>query len=612
MTVTQNTPDPALQASGSEVVTTGPSGWRRAYPWLVVTGVSVGGLALRQLIVPVIRWGSSVDDEGQMRVAAALLSGQWLGEWGTQPVPHITLAKGPGFPLFLAGINHGGLSPHLAAYLLYLLGAILLMLGLRPVIGWGWGIALYAALAFSPHVMSVAFSRPYRDQLVTALALCAFGSSVYLGPWLARPGQWSWSGRLRVAASTLVLAVALAWLAITRADTIWIQLTCLAVIANAVLPAARCLRRRGWVRIGTASALVVIMVVGLSSGVAAINERRYGVRLTDDYSQGAFADAVRAWSSVQASGGEPFMLVTKPQRQAVYAVSPAAREVRDRLEDPKNPWAGVGCGWRPESWPRCTEFGAFFGWAIRNAAFESGESTAADFQQYFARLAREIEAACAAGTLTCGSRGLSADLPPLSQISARVVFSAAVNLANGGLVFEDNLEAPQQPVPQDSAVVQTWEQTVPSVTGLVDLLNAGQNPDTLVQQSTVNVLKRLYSILAFAALAVVLFGLVSGALWRSHVGRVALVALAGWLANIAIVAVLFAATNRQFVAVVPSYTVPGQAFLITGLVLSVYVCVERAVSTRASRRRPQTETTHVSTTATPAVSAPTTGNPGPA
>ena len=64
---------------------------RWLYVWLA--GVSVAGLALRTLVGPVIRWTSSFDDENQMRVANAILHGQWMGEWGTQPVPSITLSK---------------------------------------------------------------------------------------------------------------------------------------------------------------------------------------------------------------------------------------------------------------------------------------------------------------------------------------------------------------------------------------------------------------------------------------------------------------------------------------------------------------------------------------
>ena len=84
----------------------------------------------------------------------------------------------------------------------------------------------------------------------------------------------------------------------------------------------------------------------------------------------------------------------------MYAVSAAAREVQSRLEDPSNAWIGKGCGFRPSGWGPCTEYGAFFGWAIRDAVYNAGHTTASSFQAYFVRLASEIDNACATRELS--------------------------------------------------------------------------------------------------------------------------------------------------------------------------------------------------------------------
>ncbi|MBM7331594.1 hypothetical protein JS562_53295, partial [Agrobacterium sp. S2] len=97
------------------------------------------GLVLRASIPALIIWNSPHDDEAEVEIAAALLDGQWLGVWGDQQIPHITLAKGPGYPLFLAMIQPTGLGPHIAAYLVYLAGALILASALRRRIGDGWG-----------------------------------------------------------------------------------------------------------------------------------------------------------------------------------------------------------------------------------------------------------------------------------------------------------------------------------------------------------------------------------------------------------------------------------------------------------------------------------------
>jgi hypothetical protein len=535
--------------------------------WTGMGVVTILGLGLRALVGPVIRWTSSFDDENQLRVAAALMSGQWMGEWGSQPVPSITLSKGPGYPLFLAAAYQLGVAPRLGAYALYLLGALLLASTLRARLGRTWSVTLYATLAFCPDVMSVSFSRPYRDQLVAALALLAFGGTVSWARVVTGDRAWTrlrWAGAMGLC---VIVALALGWLAISRADTVWVVAACGAIAV--LLVRVRRSDRRGWVRLAGAAAVVAIGLLGVPAAVAAINGHFYGVSVTDDYSQGAFAEAVELWTSVKAPGGEPFQLVTEPQRAAVYAVSPAARQVQSRLESPTNIWRGQGCGWRPQASGACTEYGAFFGWAIRDAAYDVGYRTASTFQNYFRTLAHEIGSACASQALSCTARSLSPDLPPLTSISGRVVVSGAANLVAGSLLFADNLEQPQAPVPADPATVGLWASTMRDVPGLVTLLDAGQNPQTIVQQSTVDVLKHLYSTAAALALVLVGLALLRGVLWRDELGRIALVAFGAWLANIGIVAVVFAATNRQFDQVIPSYTLAGQAFLLTGLVLSV-------------------------------------------
>ena len=545
--------------------------WLAGRPYLILLVLSGAGLALRQLIGPVIRWNLSVDDENQMRVAAALESGDWLGTWGSQPIPHVTLSKGPGYPLFVALLEPLGVSPRIGAYLIYLVGAVFLVLGLRTLIGWGWGLAVYGLLAFNPQVMGVAFSRPYRDQLVTSLALAAFGAAVYLGRVLRDDTGWRWPRWVGAVLATVVLAVSIGWLGITRNDAVWVAVSSALVIATALLPIARRLWWRGWLRAAVVVAAVLISVVGVSTAVASINEQHYGVRLTDDYNQGEFKEAVRSWEAVIAPGGDPFMLVTRPARQAVYAVSPAAREVQSALEDPKNPWRGWPCGWRPKEAPPCDEFGPFFGWAIRDAAYQAGYRTPSRFQEYFGRLNAEIDAACGSSTVRCGTKGISADLPPIDAWSARTIVSNSANLARGAMSFQDVDEGAQAPVPQDASIVALWERTLPDVRGVTQMLTAGMDPDVIAQKGAVDALRQIYSVLAVLAILATLVGLGSGLLFRHRVGWVALSAFAGWVANLVIVATVFAATNRQLDAGIPSYTVPSQAFLIIGLTLSSWV-----------------------------------------
>jgi len=114
-------------------------------PWPAILLITAAGLALRTTIPALVIWSSPHDDEALMRIAASIMKGDWLGPWGAQQVPHITLAKGPGYPLFLAAIHWTGLGPTVAAYLLYLGGALLLAVTLRSRLGPRWFVALYGS-----------------------------------------------------------------------------------------------------------------------------------------------------------------------------------------------------------------------------------------------------------------------------------------------------------------------------------------------------------------------------------------------------------------------------------------------------------------------------------
>lgn len=527
--------------------------------------ITAVGLALRILLPPLMRWSSPHDDEALIRIADSILAGQWLGVWGEQEVPHITLAKGPGYPLFLAAINWTGLTPPIAGYILYLTGALLVATALRARIGRNGTVLLYTVLAFNPVVFSSPYSQVYRDQLVASAALLALGLGAHIGSLLARaPGK---AEPVRVGGAALLLGAVLGLLAVTRGDTIWVVLGAVFAALALGLPGLRHGGRRTRVTAIAAGALVGVLTVAAPLTVALINEAEYGVRVTDDYSDGSFADALTLWSSVQVAGSDPLVPISREQRAAVYAVSPTARSVAEQLEKPDSVWIARNCSSHADKQLPCDELGAFLTWALRDAAVKSHEiSDARAFQGFFTDLAEEIRDACDSGELTCGRPGLSPDVPPLDRISERAVIANLAGHINGALAY-DTAGILQKMPPPDGDSLDAWRRAVNGTDTVIDLVRSGQHPTTIAQTSILTLLQTVYTWVTVPLLVLAVATTFLRRTWTTPEGRLGLVALGGWLTNLVVVSIFYAGANRTRGDTMPIYTMSSQSFLLLGVVL---------------------------------------------
>lgn len=203
-------------------------------------------------------------------------------------------------------------------------GALLLAVTLRPQLGRRWFVGFYALLAFNPVIFSGAYSRVHRDQLVASLPLLALALGAHLATSYADSHRWSRRRHWGVVFETLLLGVVIGRLAITRVDSVWVVLATSGAFVVGIPPALRHLNRRAGLRIAARAATVALLGLSAPFGVALVNEHWYSVRLLDDDSQGAFAEALALWSSVEVEGSDPFMTVSEDQRAAVCAISRTA------------------------------------------------------------------------------------------------------------------------------------------------------------------------------------------------------------------------------------------------------------------------------------------------
>ena len=398
-------PGRAGSLTGSRMSVGAPSAPGRLAVWAcagLAVLVSVATLVLRGRLAFYIA-GSSYDDLHFVQQAAFLGHGQWLG-----PYDKLTLAKGPSYPAFVASVYRLGLDLKVAEQLTTLAAAAMVALSVWLVTRRLWLVtAVYVLLALNPISFTLGSAGVLRDGWYASLCIL-FPATVFVALYgaLSRV-RWGW---WLVSALLGGLAGAAMWLcreeglaSLPPAFVVVVALPLVLLSGRTRDPTQRRSRwwwgmRRYW-RAIVAIAVVGAATLGPIAIVSAENHSHYGVALTNDTANGTFVTAYSEWSRVRIPGdtstSSAIIPIGQAQREAVYLISSAARELQPVLENPQNPW--LRCG----TWG-CDLPGAFTIWAIRDAAEAAGHfSDAPDTQAYFGALASQIQQGCSSGVLTC-------------------------------------------------------------------------------------------------------------------------------------------------------------------------------------------------------------------
>jgi hypothetical protein len=407
------------------------AGWSSRWtPWLstltcivLAVAASVLSVELRRH-VPITPYGGRVDDFLFVRVATFLARGQWLG-----PFDQLTLAKGPGYPGFIALMYRYNVALKVGEQLTYLF-AVAALAGCVWVVTRRRAVALVAfmVLALDPVNFSTHNSQIIRDGWYASLStlfVATFFLAVYGG---ATHVRLVWPIALSVLAGVIGGAF---WLC--REEGAWIVPTVLLVALG--LPS--CLLIRWWyakprtrpersrvLRRGGRLALI-LTVVGMAwvAPVAAVtieNSRNYGAALTNDLASGQFARAYADWTRVEAGRPSTTTPLVRSQREAVYRVSSAARQLAPYLENPGSRWLRASC----RILKPCGELaGNLVIWALRDAAANAGHfQSESDVQRFFGELDTQIQSACTSAQLSCTAR-LPTDLQSLQRVSSGPFFT---------------------------------------------------------------------------------------------------------------------------------------------------------------------------------------------
>ena len=324
-----------------------------------------------------------------VRLANCLLAGEWLGRFDA-----LTLAKGPFYPLFLAGCAAVGVPIQAGIEAVYLASAVVMARVLAQISGRAWaGTLCLALLVFNPACTDWSVGALMREPLYGALSLLVMALAARV--CLCRGGVW-WG-----------VALGATWAAfwLTREEGVLLtpSLLVLAVwhFRGVLRPWRRCVANM------LPAAAAVLTAVFLVLGVCAINEHYYGVFRSNDFTDGPFARAYGAMARIVPATWQRLTPISRDMRLRAYSVSAAARELQPFIEgDSAYLTADVLC---PETGrPVCHDIpGASFMWALRDAVSRAGYYGNARLADgYYKRLARQIDTACDRGALPC--------LPPRS------------------------------------------------------------------------------------------------------------------------------------------------------------------------------------------------------
>ena len=392
--------------------------------------MSIVYLCFRQHLSVGVLTSADFDDALFVRGARSLLGGHWLG-----PYSSLTLAKGPGYTVFLA-LNYllGTSEVQLQSALYAFSCAFFADSIFRLTRSSGLSLAMFAILLWHPYVVPV---QVIRDDIYGAQSLLYFGCLTRLVLLENPPVQrrfWA-----------VAAGLAFAWLWTTREESVWAIpptfVLCLPLLWKA---------RRRWpdlaVFSGTAALILAL--------IATANFAAYRTFVIVDMKGQAYSRAISALQSVRVGDREPYVPVPARVREAVYTVSPAFRSLKDYFNGAGRPFTEAGCPLYPNS---CGDYaGGWFMWAFRDGAETTGHYTSArEAAAFYNQIASEVRNACAAGRLRCEPSPIPF-MPPVPSTQLRKIPSKMGDMF-AMLAARPALPPPSQSDGAADQLDKTWE-----------------------------------------------------------------------------------------------------------------------------------------------------------
>ncbi|HEX9758710.1 MAG TPA: hypothetical protein VGB26_13085 [Nitrospiria bacterium] len=330
-----------------------------------------------------------IDDLLFIYLANSLSEGDWLGPYTTY-----TLAKGPFYPAWIAATHLLGIPLLLGQHLLYIGACALFILAIRPVVPNPKALCLiFFLLIFNPiSYTDEVMTRVIREGIYPALTLMVFAFCIGV---LLRHDR-----SLKILSIWFMgLGVSLSVFWLTREEGVWIIPSLLFILGFAFF---KIWKEESPDRIQRLALFILpfgIWMITIAT-ISGVNQLYYGISKISEFKSKEFLAAYGSLSRVKHSNWHPRIPVPREVRVQLYMISPAFAQLKPLLEGGFGKgWAAISC----QSISVCNDIGGgWFMWAFRDAATIAGNhasgKAAAD---YYKRLAREINSACAKGQLIC-------------------------------------------------------------------------------------------------------------------------------------------------------------------------------------------------------------------
>lgn len=339
----------------------------------------------------IFAFGNSIhDDRLFIDIAKNLLRLDWLGNYN-----NLTLAKGVGYPLWIALNNILGIPLLFAQNLLYTLACLTLIIALKPLFSKQhyWLIVIYLILLFSPSSFSNDTMRVLRESIYPSLSLFIVAFSIGILIRKNKPIN-------NIIIWIIGLSISFSYFWITREEGIWIMPYLFSIL---LFIAYELWKKKGkqWKDKLLLLLTPFVFLIIFNLTISSINYLKYGIFTTVEFKDKVFLEAYGSLTRVKDKERKQFVPVSKEKIKRIYEVSPSFKKLELFLS------GDLGKNWAKHS----TVFenkesgemeGGWFMWAFRDAVAAAGYyKTGSVAFGYYRQLSIEVDNACKEKKLDC-------------------------------------------------------------------------------------------------------------------------------------------------------------------------------------------------------------------
>ena len=352
-----------------------------------MTWVALGSFSLRIMSAPSVIPVSPHDDLLQVRLALKISKGDWLGTYGD--LGHLTMAKPPGYPIFLAFSTMLGISPQILVHLVLLLVTAMLVRQIVPATFHNARVIVYALGVLWPTLFGAEFSRYYREGLIYVLSLVALLLMMSICQTLINTFDKKVLA-LKLSALGLCLGLILITKPIALAYVPALGVILIVGVIKQQKNKDSFIRR--FLLSGGLISLTAIFALLPSALVAAQNQKTYGVYQVDSYSGGSFKRLITAITALPPHTRSQSEMVSNEQLETLSTVGPYSSEIVKKFRGGNlDYWTAISC----TNGGSCNSSGGWFMFALRDAIAMTGEDTTAiQFNNALEIISNEIELFC--------------------------------------------------------------------------------------------------------------------------------------------------------------------------------------------------------------------------